>query len=164
MAVLKCTITAMRKRYTAAFKAQVVLELLKEEKTINQLAAEHGVHPTQLRDWKKQVLEGLPNLFEQSPEAARLAAAQERERDELFAQIGRLTTQLTWLKKNLASNLPRSERVALIDWDPAELPLTLLAELLSLNRSGLYYQPVPPSPEELWIKRRIDEIYTACPF
>ena len=54
----------MRKRYTTAFKAQVVLELLKEEKTITQLAAEQGVHPTQLRDWKKQVLDGLPNLFE----------------------------------------------------------------------------------------------------
>jgi transposase-like protein len=57
------------------------------------------VQPTQLRDWKKQALDGLPTLFEQSPEAARLAAAQEREREELFAQIGRLTTQLTWLKK-----------------------------------------------------------------
>jgi len=89
----------MRKRYSAAFKAQVVIELLKEEKTVNQLATAHGVHPTQLRDWKKQVLDGLPNLFEQSPEAARLAIAQERERDELFAQIGRLTTQLAWLKK-----------------------------------------------------------------
>lgn len=89
----------MRKRYTAAFKAQVVLELLKEEKTLNQLAAEHGVHPTQLRDWKKQVLAGLPNLFEASPEAARLVTAQEREREEFFAQIGRLTTQLAWLKK-----------------------------------------------------------------
>jgi putative transposase len=87
----------MRKRYSAAFKAQVVIELLKEEKTVNQLATEHGVHPTQLRDWKKQVLDGLPNLFERSPEAARLAATQERERDELFAQIGRLTTQLAWL-------------------------------------------------------------------
>jgi len=42
--------------------------------------------------------------------------------------------------------------------------LTTQAELLSLNRSSLYYQPVPPSAEELWIKRRIDEIYTACPF
>jgi len=38
------------------------------------------------------------------------------------------------------------------------------ADLLSLNRSSLYYQPLPPSPEELWIKRRIDELYTACPF
>jgi len=52
----------------------------------------------------------------------------------------------------------------LIDWTDRELPLTTQAELLSLNRSGLYYQPLPPSPEELWIKRRIDEIYTACPF
>lgn len=52
----------------------------------------------------------------------------------------------------------------MVDWDTADLPLTLQAELLSLNRSGLYYQPVPPSPEELWIKRRIDEIYTRWPF
>jgi transposase-like protein len=91
--------TAMRKRYSTAFKTQIVLELLKEEQTVNQLAAHHGVHPTQLRAWKKQVLDGLPNLFEQSPEAARLAATQDREREELFAQIGRLTTQLAWLKK-----------------------------------------------------------------
>jgi putative transposase len=89
----------MRKRYTTAFKIQVVLELLKEEKTVNQLAIKHGVHPTQLRDWKKQVFDGLPNLFEQSPEAVRQAAAEDREREELFAQIGRLTTQLAWLKK-----------------------------------------------------------------
>ena len=98
----------MRKRYTAAFKAHVVLELLKEEKTINQLAAEQGVHPTQLRDWKKQVLDGLPNVFEASPEAARRAVAQEREREELFAQIGRLTTQLAWLKKKSGLEPPES--------------------------------------------------------
>lgn len=48
--------------------------------------------------------------------------------------------------------------------DNPELPLSLQCELLSLNRSSLYYQPAPPSPEELFIKRRIDEIYTAYPF
>jgi len=52
----------------------------------------------------------------------------------------------------------------LVDWDTDALPLTVQADLLSLNRSGLYYQPVPPSPAELWIKRRIDEIYTQYPF
>ncbi len=96
----------MRKHYTTAFKAQVVLELLKEEQTINQVAAEHGVPPTQLRDWKKQVLEGRPNRFEASPEAVRWAAAQEREREELFAQIGRLTTQLAWLQKKSGLESP----------------------------------------------------------
>lgn len=54
--------------------------------------------------------------------------------------------------------------MALVDWADRELPVSIQAELLSLNRSGLYYQPVPPSPEELWIKRRIDEIYTQWPF
>ncbi len=98
----------MRKRYTTAFKVQVVLELLKEEQTINQLAAKHSVHPTQLRDWKKQVLEGLPALFEQSPETVRQAATQERERDELFAQIGRLTTRLDWLKKKSGLEPPEN--------------------------------------------------------
>jgi putative transposase len=52
----------------------------------------------------------------------------------------------------------------MIDHDTTELPLTTQAELLSLNRSGLYYVPVPPSPEELFLKRRIDEIYTEYPF
>jgi putative transposase len=52
----------------------------------------------------------------------------------------------------------------LVDRADRELSLNVQAELLSLNRSGLYYQPVPPSPEELWIKRRIDEIYTQWPF
>ncbi len=61
-------------------------------------------------------------------------------------------------------NLPRDERVALVEWETRELPLTVQADLLSLNRSSLYYQPVPPSLEELWIKRRIDEIYTQSPF
>lgn len=51
-----------------------------------------------------------------------------------------------------------------MDWSDRELPLSVQADLLSLNRSGLYYRPVPPSPEELWIKRRIDEIYTQYPF
>ena len=61
-------------------------------------------------------------------------------------------------------NLPRRERVSLVDWEDRELPLVTQAELLSLNRSSLYYQPVPPSANELHIKRRIDEIYTAWPF
>jgi len=52
----------------------------------------------------------------------------------------------------------------MIDYVNAELPLSTQAELLSLNRSGLYYVPQPPSADELEIKRRIDEIYTAHPF
>ena len=58
----------------------------------------------------------------------------------------------------------RSERVAMIDREHAELDLKTQATLLGVSRSSLYYQPVGVSPEELAIKRRIDEIYTASPF
>jgi transposase len=89
----------MRKRYTAAFKAQVVQELLKEEKTLAQLASEHGVHPTQLTKWRAIALQGLPGLFEGRDDTAALKAAYEQQLTTLYAEIGRLTTQVAWLKK-----------------------------------------------------------------
>lgn len=90
----------MRKRYSAKQKAQIVLEILKEEKTIAQIASEYGVHPNQLHRWKKQALENFSDLFERDDKQARAQdAAQQRKLDELYAEIGRLTTQLNWLKK-----------------------------------------------------------------
>jgi putative transposase len=59
--------------------------------------------------------------------------------------------------------LSRAERVNLIEWE-SEMPITTQAELVGLNRTSLYYQPVPVSAEELAIKHRIDELYTAHPF
>ena len=153
----------MRKQYTAQFKAQVVQEILKEEKTLNQLAAEHGVHPNQLKRWKATTLAGLPRLFSRNDQAAQTAAEHEHQVTELYAEIGRLTTELTWLKKKLVS-LPRAERLALLDREQPELPLTTQAALLDLNRSGLYYTPRPVTPAEVAIKHAIDEIYTKYPF
>lgn len=60
--------------------------------------------------------------------------------------------------------MTRAERVAFIEREAAELPLSQQADLLSLSRSSLYYQPRPPSPEEVRLKHRIDEIYTQYPF
>jgi transposase-like protein len=62
----------MRKHYTATFKAQVVQELLKEDKTIAQIAAEYEVHPTQLNQWKQIALKGLASLFEEKDSVAAL--------------------------------------------------------------------------------------------
>lgn len=91
--------TTMRKQYSAAFKAQLVKELLKEDKSLTQLASEHKVHPNQLRDWKKTALEGLPSLFEADRRSAAAASDHEQKVNELYAEIGRLTTQVAWLKK-----------------------------------------------------------------
>ena len=92
----------MTKHFSAVFKAKVVQELLKEEKTRGQLPAENGVSTKQLGRWKSQVLENLPRLFE--PEAEKLQQQHEQQVQELYAEIGRLTTELSWLKKKSGLN------------------------------------------------------------
>ena len=89
----------MKKTYTPAFKAQVVQELLKETKTISPLAAEHSVHPNLLRDWKLTVLKGMASIFEKDDSIEALRTSYDQQREDRVAQIGRLTTQVTWLKK-----------------------------------------------------------------
>ena len=89
----------MRKQYSATYKAEVVKELLKEEKTLNQVASETGIHPTQLKDWRRIVQTKLPELFSSNDQAAEDARSHEQQVTELYAEIGRLTTQVNWLKK-----------------------------------------------------------------
>ena len=92
----------MRKHYTATFKAQVVQEILKEDKTVAQIASEYGVHPSQLNTWKALALKGLPTLFSQEQKAAdKDRQAHEKHVNDLYAEIGRLTTQLAWVKKKV---------------------------------------------------------------
>jgi len=89
----------MRKNYSPQFKAKVVQEILREEKSINQLASEYEVHVTQLRQWKRKVLDGLPDLFRADQDKNEDLRKLETEQERLYAEIGRLTTQLNWLKK-----------------------------------------------------------------
>jgi putative transposase len=91
---------SVRKSYSPEFKKRVVLEILREEKTLAQLSSEYGVHPSQLKQWKKIALEGLPTLYTDEQRAIeKLKKEQEKQNSELYAQIGRLSTQLDWLKK-----------------------------------------------------------------
>jgi transposase len=91
----------MRKQYSAAFKARVVQELLKEEKTLAQIASQYEVHPTQLKTWRAVALEGLPGLFEKQDSTMELKRAHEEQLTELYTEIGKLSTQVAWLKKKL---------------------------------------------------------------
>lgn len=92
----------MKKHYTATFKAKVVQEMLKEEKSLAQLAAEYEVSTKQLGRWKTLALENLPRLFE--AEVEKVQQAHEQQIQELYAEIGRLTTELSWLKKKSGLN------------------------------------------------------------
>jgi putative transposase len=93
----------MRKQYEAAFKARVALEALKGEKTLAQLASETGVHPNQIQQWKRHLLETLPEVF--SNRRPREEKATEEMVAELYRQIGQLKVELDWLKKKSQSLL-----------------------------------------------------------
>ena len=83
-----------RKRYDDRFKAQVAIEAIKNQQTVAQIASHYGVHPTQVSQWKKQVLEQLPQLF-----ADGRSQANDQLVDELYRQIGQLKVELDWLQK-----------------------------------------------------------------
>jgi transposase len=88
-----------RKQYSAAFKAKIVLEALRETKTIAQIASEHQLHPNLVTKWKQEAIAELPLVFERKNTQGQAQEAQEQKVAQLYEQIGRLTTQLTWIKK-----------------------------------------------------------------
>ena len=88
-----------RQRHTAAFKAQVALAAVKGDKTVNELASQHGVHPTMIHAWKKQLLGSAEDLF-QGP--SKTASDHEAVQAQLVEKIGRLEMELDWVKKKSA--------------------------------------------------------------
>ena len=89
-----------RKTHTAAFKAQVALAAVRGDKTINELAGLHEVHPTLIHSWKKQLLANAEALFAGGTKAP--STDHEALQSQLYEQIGRLKTELDWLKKKAA--------------------------------------------------------------
>ena len=89
----------MRKNHSPAFKAQLVVQVLRGQKTLAQIAAENQVHPNLVAKWRDAALIGMRQSFERTDKADETAEAQERQIAELYEQIGRLSMQVNWLKK-----------------------------------------------------------------
>ena len=88
-----------RRRFTAEFKARVALEALRGDKTIQEIAAKHKVHPNQASTWKRQAVEGLDEVFSNGTDRAR--RDHESEVRDLHAKIGELTVERDFLAKGL---------------------------------------------------------------
>jgi transposase-like protein len=89
----------MKKKHDSKFKARVALEAIKGEKTIAEIASEYSVHPNLVGQWKKKMLENLPEIFEKGEE--KKVKDTDKERDELYRQIGIMKIENEWLKKKL---------------------------------------------------------------
>jgi len=86
-----------RRNHSAQFKAKVALAAAKGDKTIAELTSQYEVHPNQVTQWKKQLLESLPDIFSRSRQRER--QKQDELEEHLYQQIGQLKVELDWLKK-----------------------------------------------------------------
>jgi transposase-like protein len=89
-----------RKRYSSTEKAKVVLEILREESTLNEIAQKHDVSPQLISRWRTEFLNNMPAVFDKkSVEIEKVKQEYEVEKEDLINQIGRLTVEMNWLKK-----------------------------------------------------------------
>ncbi len=88
-----------RRNHDAGFKARVALEALKGERTVSELAAEYGVHPTMIHQWKKSLLDGAADIFERGNRKP--AEVDEETVRSLHAKIGELAVANDFLSRKL---------------------------------------------------------------
>ena len=90
-----------RRTFSSAFKTKVALEAIKERKTISELAAEYELHPNQIQTWKQALIERAELAFDQGKSSIDQAKEFEKEREDLFKQIGKPQVENDWLKKKV---------------------------------------------------------------
>ena len=156
-----------RRNFSAEFKTNLVLQLLKGEKELNVLAVENDIQPNLLRNWKKEFLANASLAFDNKREDnLREKLAEERkEKAEYAKKVSQLTMQVDWLKKNLKKLWDLTTRVNLVRSlsTTKELPVSTGAKLLGINRTSVYYGGIPVSEEELECKSIIDHLHTDNP-
>ncbi|MBK7419964.1 MAG: IS3 family transposase [Nitrospira sp.] len=146
-----------RRNHRATFKAQVALAAVKGDKTLAELAEHFQVHPTQITDWKQQLLAGAADVF-----GGTKPPADPPDLKTLHAKIGQLALENGFFSRG-AHQGGLAERKAMID-RTHQLPVRRQCQLLKLARSTAYYHPTPVSETALALMRRIDELHLAHPF
>ena len=138
-----------RRSFSAKFKSDLVIELLKGEKDLNTLAAENNIQPNLLRNWKKEFLNNASLVFDDKREEnLKEKLAEERKEKAAYAKkVGQLTMQVDWLKK-------KSEEICGPDYESKFSPKPF---------DSIYYKSTPVSEEELACKEIIDHLHTDNP-
>jgi len=127
-----------RKVYSTQFKAQLVLELLKEEKSLNEIASSHEVLPKSLLEWKKQFLENMSLAFDKSTvvkEYKEEIVLLQKSNDELAKKVGNLTIEKDFLQGKLKSSVSSKNRKQLLETG-LKLSINRQLKLLSIPKSS----------------------------
>jgi transposase len=89
-----------RRNFKPEQKAKIILEVLREEKSLSEIAAEYEIHPNLLSRWKTEFIQNAGRAFgKETDEVDKVRQSYEKEKDELLRQIGQLSYEVTWLKK-----------------------------------------------------------------
>lgn len=91
----------LRRKFSADFKAKVVIEALKERSSVEELARKHELHPNQISIWKKEFLDKAPSVFASDGDKSDEKKQQEMMMEKLYSQIGQQKVEIDWLKKKL---------------------------------------------------------------
>ena len=166
-----------RKNYSPEFKAKVVLELLQENKTINEIASKYGILPKSLIEWKKQFLENAALAFDKSSVVKEYKQEIENlkeENEKLAKKLGKVIVERDWLQGKLKSLdllvrktlIDNSEGVQAKTQTNPSLLLNRQLKLISISKTAYYYTKKEPfsSKEDKILLDAIDKIYTEHPY
>ncbi len=157
-----------RKTYPADFKAKLILKVLEGEQTLNEIASQYEILPKNLQNWKKQFLENMSLAFDKSTvvkEYKKEIEDLQKDKDLIAKKLGETIVEKEFLEGKLESLVSSRSRKSMID---NKLPISLnkQCQLLSINKSSLYYQPVKKfsSEGELELLNAINDIYSEFPY
>jgi putative transposase len=153
--------SSKRKQYSKELKAKIALEAIKGYSSITEISKEYKVQPNQISLWKKQLLENLPEIFD-NPRGPKTDGNNSELTDQLYRQIGKLEMELEWLKKS--TNHSVETRKKLIEPGHEMLSISEQCSLIELPRSSYYFEPIGITDEDLETIKLIDKIYTDYPF
>jgi putative transposase len=157
-----------RKTYSAEFKAKVVLEVLKGEMTLNQIASKYELLPANVKNWKKIFLENMSLAFDKSTvvkEYKEKIETLQKDKDSMAKKVGELTLEKDFLEGKLASLVSSKTRKKFVD-TKHKLSLNHQCKLLHIAKSTLYYTPVKRFSSEWEIKllNKLNEIHSEFPY
>ena len=155
-----------RKQYTNETKLNVVLEVLREEQTVNEIAGRYGVHPNMVGRWKQEFFERAPDIFKRGMSDAEKELREERTHvAALERKVGQLTYEVDWLKKNLKKFSDTDQRLQIVDKSERRISVKRQASLVEVNRSSIY-RPASrkrANDEEHVLRGYMDRLHTDNP-